>query len=130
MPGINEDIIKDKIKNLDKYILNKLFEIKTIEGLQNLSFSKLELEELEISLRYINNLVNFLDYFNQNVLPGYRQLYKRFEAGESHDKLNETIELIGKSWQRIDQYKQLIELKNCIKQLLEMQKIIDQEEDS
>ena len=64
------------------------------------------------------NLVKFLDYFNQNIMPDYRQLYERFKTMESHDKLNEVIELIDKTWQRVDQYKQLIEIKKLITQLL------------
>ncbi len=118
VPVINQDIIKEKIKALDKYTMNKLFGINTIEGLQKLSFDKLELEELEISLKYINNLVKFLDYFNQNVMPDYRQLYERFKTMESHDELNEVVELIDKTWQRVDQYKQLIVIKKLITKLL------------
>ncbi len=118
VPGVNEDIIKEKIKALDKHTLNKLFEINNIEDLQKLSFDKLELEELEIYLKYISNLLKFLDYFNQNIIPDYRQLYERFKSMEIHNKLNEVVELIDKSWQRVDQYKQLIEIKMLISQLL------------
>ncbi|HLV08846.1 MAG TPA: DUF6079 family protein [Halanaerobiales bacterium] len=115
VPGVDEEVIKDKMINLDKYILNKLLEIKSIEDLQNLSLSKLELEELEISLRYLNNLLKFLDYYDQRVLPAYHKLHKDLEAGESQEKLTEVLELMKKSWQRVDQYQQLIDLSELIK---------------
>lgn len=79
LAGIEESIFKEKMGNLDKNELNRLIETKTIKELQNLSFDKLELEKVEIYLRYLNNLLSFLEYFDRKVFHVYNKYVEEIE---------------------------------------------------
>jgi hypothetical protein len=114
IPGLDEGVIRAKITNLEKRVLNKLFAINTVVGLQKLSLSDFELEELEVSLRYIDNLVCFLDYLNKNILPDYRKLFQELKDEENEEELEQVTELMRKAWERIDNQKALNDLKKNI----------------
>lgn len=113
VPGIDEAVIRDKIINLDKAVLAKILVINSIEDLQKLSFSKSEIEELEISLKYIANLISFLNYFDQEVLPVYYELYMRFAREQDSQKLKELTELMEKIWVNIDQQEIFLKMIKC-----------------
>lgn len=94
------EIVREKRAGLNRLPMRKLTEVKSVSSLKDLFFNRSEIEELEISLRYLDNLDDFLINLTENILSNYKSILEGIKDSESSQV--PVRELMDKAWEMID----------------------------